>query len=95
MLKVTTERNARVESVGKHVHWVKFRRADVTWSFWNWRAYVYTYFHGELAQPEWVKFELHGKLWRVPKRKLKDLMRRFPSARVISEPIRKLNKVKI
>jgi hypothetical protein len=85
MLKVTTERNARIESVGEHVHWFKFCHADVTITFWNWRAHVYLYFHGELAQPEWVKFELHGKLWKVPKRNLKELMCRFPNTQVIPE----------
>jgi len=83
LLKVTTDRNAKVVSVGECVHWFKFRHADVTVSFWNWRAYVYIYFHGELAQPEFVKFELNGKLWKVPKRNLKELMRRAPNARVI------------
>jgi hypothetical protein len=83
MLKVTTERNARVESVGEHVHLFRLRNADLTITFWNWRAYVYIYFHGELAQPEWVKFELNGKLWKMPKRNLKELLRRAPNARVI------------
>jgi hypothetical protein len=82
---LSVRRNEKLISVGSQVHWLKFRRADVTWSFWKWRPYIYIYLHGELAQPEWVKFELHGKLWKVPKRRLKELMLRAPNARVIPE----------
>ena len=84
-MRLTIRRNERIESVGEKVHWFKFRNADVTLSFWKWQPYVYISIHGELAQTEWIKFELHGKLWRVPKRKLKALMRRAPNARVVPE----------
>src|SRR5882672_9739841 len=49
MLTLTTERNVRVESVGEHVHLFRFRNADLTVTFSNWRAYVHICLHGTMA----------------------------------------------
>jgi hypothetical protein len=42
---LSIRRNERVEKVGERVHWLKFRRADVTWSFWKGLPRIFVSLH--------------------------------------------------
>jgi hypothetical protein len=75
--------NSRVESVGKHVRWVRLPNADLVASRWRRRTNVFLHLHGKLAaEPLWIRVRTSDqKLYDVDSRDLDELLRRDPRAK--------------
>jgi len=82
------QRNARIESVGRNVKWMRLPNADLAVSKWRLRVNVFLYLHGSLAAEEqWIRVRLgNGLLYDVHRDDLSELRRRDPHAAIVSSP---------
>src|SRR5467141_258247 len=82
------QRNARIESVGRNVRWVRLPNADLVMSKWRRRVNVFLYLHGSLAAEEqWIRVCLgNGSLYDVHRDDLSELQRRDHAATIVSTP---------